>query len=61
MTEFDCLAIIDDKEYEFLTMGAVTVVDAMNQFCDYLSLEANVDPELAEAMLFNEVDVSPLN
>jgi len=37
MTEYTCKATIDGVKFEFLTMGAVTVPQAYQQFEEYLA------------------------
>lgn len=57
MTEYLCKAIIDGTQYEFETIGAVTVPQAYEQFDSYLLEEKHAVLAIASHTEFERIEM----
>ena len=57
MTEYLCKAIIDGTQYEFETLGAVTVPQAYEQFDSYLLEEKHAVLAIASHTEFERIEM----
>ena len=56
MTEFRCSCHIDNKIYEFETLGAVILSHALTQFRAYIEAEG-AEWEMVEGLALDKIDV----